>query len=28
VTCGDANLPSRHLIDKCGGEFEKAVHGP
>ena len=28
VTCGEVNLSSRRLIEKCGGEFEKTVHGP
>jgi predicted acetyltransferase len=28
LTCGETNIPSRHLIENCGGSFEKAVYGP
>jgi predicted acetyltransferase len=28
VTCGETNLPSRRLIEKCGGTFAKTVRRP
>ena len=28
LTCSETNIPSRRLIENCGGAFEKAVYGP